>query len=325
MTHRGILTRWAKATFTAYLALFIVSPAFAQGEDGTRAERNLQIIAETLPGIYDNANQAYFDKRLNEPEDQRHVRFNAKLSRIEAPALGQYVFLSHLKDSNDTIIPLLFSLETDSITDVVRMKVFEPGNTTQDNYNYQNARYLNGCDILWREEAGQFRAIAEQSRCTASTSTPSAMLLSEDALWMTFHGDKRSYFTLERTRNFSCYIDVPGVGGGRDIPYKRYQITDIHDKGGKAWVKLDDGSEVSIMLQNIRWPMNNLKNIFTRHSFVIYIGQKQSAEDEEKEITYAWTVPKAQRIGVNLKWMLVNCFMLNNEEVTPFFKEEPIL
>ncbi len=86
---------------------------------------------------------------------------------------------------------------------------------------------------------------------------------------------------------------------------------------------LDYGSEIAIRLQNIRWPMNNLENIFTRHSFVIYINKREG--DEIEEITYAWAAPDSQRIRVNLKWMLVNCFMINNENVTPFFKTEPRL
>jgi hypothetical protein len=311
--------RFGFALFLTTSAMLIAGTAMAQGQDGTRGERNIQIISEMLPGAYDNANQAYFDRRLKEPEPKKHSRYHARVARVEAPALGQHVFEYVVTGSGDTESKFLYSLETDAIPEVVRMKMFEI------NGGYETARHVKGCDLLWREEAGQFRAVSSTGKCQGKSDKPrpSGQILSQDALWMTFHEDSRSHYTLERVRNFSCYIDVPGVGGGRDIPYKRYEIADIHDKGGKAWVKMDDGMEVSISLQNIRWPMNNLENIFTRHSFVMYIGKKENGE--EKEITYAWTIPKAQRIGVNLKWMLVNCFMINNEEVKPFFKEEPVL
>ena len=54
-----------RVLFAGLLALTPFA-AFAQGQDGTPAERNLQIIAELLPGNYDNANQAYFDQRFPE-------------------------------------------------------------------------------------------------------------------------------------------------------------------------------------------------------------------------------------------------------------------
>ena len=56
------------------LYAFTSSDVFAQGEDGTAAERNLMIMSEMLAGEYDNANQSYFDTRLKKPNDQRHER-----------------------------------------------------------------------------------------------------------------------------------------------------------------------------------------------------------------------------------------------------------
>ncbi len=52
--------------------------AHAQGQDSTPGQRNLLIMAELLPGIYDTANQNYFDTRRVLPEAARR-------SRIESP------------------------------------------------------------------------------------------------------------------------------------------------------------------------------------------------------------------------------------------------
>ena len=58
-----------------WLTLIVVTvlplAAYAQGQDSTPAERNLLIMAEMLPGVYDNANQAYFDQRRGLPDDDR--------------------------------------------------------------------------------------------------------------------------------------------------------------------------------------------------------------------------------------------------------------
>lgn len=305
------------------LLLALPSTAYAQGEDGTRAERNLLVIAEMLPGRFDNANQSYFDSRLKEPAAEQHPRFHTTIKRVEALEIGEYVFSVTFdgQAEGDPKEYFLYSLAVNNDGWSVRMKIYAKSSPDDD----VPATYLPGCDIFWLEEAGQFRAIQEKDNCRIGSHATLAreILLSQDALWVKFRADPRRHYTLERARPFSCYLDVPGVGGGRDIPYKRYQIPSIHDRGGEVWTTLDDGSEISIRLQNIRWPMNNLKNIFTRHSFVIYINKREGGKTEE--ITYAWAAPDAQRIGVNLKWMLVNCFMINNENVTPFFKTEPRL
>jgi len=143
------------------------------------------------------------------------------------------------------------------------------------------------------------------------------MMLSKDAV--------DDHFALDRARIFSCYIDLPGVGGGRDIPFKRYQISDVHDLGGEKWVTTDDGQEIGINLFRVMWTFNNLEGVFTRPSFVMYIKTKEE-DNSVKEVSYAWTEPDAQRIGINLKWMLVNCYMVSNEDVVPFYKtDEPRL
>ena len=36
-----------------------------------------------------------------------------------------------------------------------------------------------------------------------------------------------------------------------------------------------------------------------------------------KEHGYAFTVPEANRVGINLKWMLASCFMVSGQEDTP--------
>lgn len=55
---RGGSTR-AMATLCALLLPIGVPAAFAQGQDSTPGQRNLLIMAEMLPGTYDNINQNY--------------------------------------------------------------------------------------------------------------------------------------------------------------------------------------------------------------------------------------------------------------------------
>jgi hypothetical protein len=77
----------------ALLCLIGVPAAWAQGQDSTPAERNLLIMAELLPGTYDNINQSYFDVRRKLPDADRHPRVNSVITRVSAPAMGKFVFL----------------------------------------------------------------------------------------------------------------------------------------------------------------------------------------------------------------------------------------
>lgn len=308
---------------TALVAMpFVAQTSAAQGQDGTRAERNLQVMATLLPGTYDNANQAYFDRRLGLSESDKHDRRSVI---IEPTTDGDTAYEFEVSLSVDgaatpgETFHLVF--DADDRRDTFISKAYANAASEAD-----ERQYLEGCDIIWRLEAGQYQG--QQYGDCAHSHYPlhdaKEFLLSETALWIDFETDNKSHYDLERARPFSCYVDVPGVGGGRDIPYQRYEIEHIHDKGGVAWVTLDDGSEVSVRLQNIRWPMNNEEGIFTRHSFVMYIGKKVDG-GEEQEISYTWTIPQAPRIGMNLKWMLANCYMISNRDVDPYFSVEPMV
>ncbi len=305
------------AVVTSVAMSAVPTTAFAQGQDGTRAERNAQVIASLLPGRYDNVNQVYFDKRLETDEAQHRQRMHVEIARNPDGDTLSWITRSSDADG-DTIAEHRFkaSLHPEQDGRTVRMKLHRSvdGGT----------RPLAGCDLLWSMEASQFRAVRDEGDCDSDlASLPVELQLGEDDLWWSLFEDDRPPIALERARTFSCYIDVPGVGGGRDIPYRRYEIDDIHDKGGEQWVEMDDGSALSVKLTNVRWPMNNLNGIFTRHSFVVYLNERR--DGEEREIAYSWTQPDAQRIGINIKTALVNCFMLNNEEIEPFFRDEPRL
>lgn len=287
----------------ACLLMTSAMTAFAQGQDGTPAERNLQVMAELLAGIYDNANQAYFDGRLKFPDDRRHERTNARIREAEDSDLEGPVFsvaigrpMSGVPDEQE-----LWALDTDDDPLAVRMR----------RYSVQagDAVYREGCDVLWRRDAGQFTGAGGAGPCATT------MQLNPSALWIGF-GDSTPTELL-RARAFSCYVDIPGVAGGRDEPFERTPIENMHDQGALQWFTTEDGRELGITLRNVRWPMNNEVGAFTRNSLVMYVLEK--TPDGIETVTYGWTEPRAERIGLNLQWMLVNCFMVSNRDVVPFF------
>lgn len=287
----------------ANLVLATTQVAVAQGQDGTPGQRNLQIMTELLGGLYDNANQAYFQERLDFPAHRRKGRTQVRIAAAENPTLGAPLFSFTLvyPPSAAAAERELWLLETDADPLLVRMRRYS--------LERETPRYRDGCDLLWRRDAGQFTASNDSRVCAA------VMQLTPEALWL---GDVADNLTqLQRTRRFGCYVDIPGVAGGRDEPFERTQIDDIHDQGGLQWFKTKDQRELGISLRQVRWPINNETGAFTRNSLVMYVLEKTPKGIQT--ISYGWTEPRAERIGLNLQWMLVNCFRVSNRDVVPYF------
>ena len=95
-----------------------------------------------------------------------------------------------------------------------------------------------------------------------------------------------------------CYIDIPGVSGGRDEEFRRYDNLMVHDRGGTARITTKDGRELGIRLSNVDWPLNNYSDVFTRDVLVLYALEYIGEEVESHG--YIFTEPDAQRIGINL-------------------------
>ncbi len=272
--------------------------AFAQGEDSLPSERDWLVINEMLPGKYANANQAYFEGRTNVDESRRHPGTTVSIERTNAG----FVFRTG-KDSPERVL-FEGSLVHDDAEPAVILIL-----------RHENER----CRYRWQREAMQFRG-KRQNRCSGAF--PSEWVLSERELWV-YPGPGQEVaednpFRLHRARAFSCYADMPGVGGGRDEPYERYDNFKLHDQGGSVWFDTRDepARRMGITLFQVDWPINNYQGIFTRDSLVIYVSE-EFADGSRKEHGYAFTEPDANRVGVNLKWILASCFMKSNRDATP--------
>ena len=224
----------------SFAAAFFVLPAFGQGQDSTPEERDLMVIAEMLEGGYSNANQAYFDYRVD--RDPKHSGFELQVELDQTPESGELVFSA----SGSNGLQQQWAISTAHAENAVRMRVFD--------------RQLDGyCDMLWRREAAQFRATA--TGCDSGF--PAELVLSEQQLWITLSRQNGGDYQLHRVRDFKCYVDIPGVGGGRAIPYDRYGEFEIHDQGGSHWFTSKEGREIGVSLLLVDWPINNYDGVFT--------------------------------------------------------------
>ena len=287
--------------------------AWGQGQDSQPYERDLQVVAQMLSGGFDSSNQSYFDRRGD--RDVKHRRLHVDVDRLVADELGEYVFaVSSYWDGDESLNAgdQLWILSADAGAEAVRMRVWPFDAPVQaDALTDGMLADRAACDLFWRREAAQFRATS--GNC--GDGLPDAMVLSDKQLWATWGGGADNDYRMHRVREFECYVDIPGVGGGRPEPYDRYDGFKIHDQGGSFWFTSKEGREIGVSLLLVDWPINNYEGVFTRDSFVIYAGENVGGQ--RKELGYAFTVPEADRIGINLKWMLASCFMLSNRFATP--------
>ena len=278
-----------------FLSLAHPGNSLAQGQDTTPWSRDLQVIEVMLPGFYSNANQAYFDgrRKVDDPQSRQNLL-------IETADTGFNVTLS--APDGTVIANQRWSLVEDDRKEAVRMNISDADGTPL-------------CPVWWTRDAAQFNA-AGDADCNEGINSPAALALGEQQFWWTPRGTSESAVKLHRARQFTCYADIPGVGGGRDIPYTRYDNLSLHDQGAETWFVDEDGRNLGLRLFNVDWPINNYDGYFTRDSLVIYVIEKLD-DGSTKEHGYAFTLPEANRIGINLKWLLASCFMISGKVDTP--------
>lgn len=314
----------------------------AQGADSTPGERNVLIMATMLPGHYDNVNQNYFDGRRKLPADDRHDRMSTTITRVSAPAFGKDVFLwvNRVETANGpreswrlaTLqagpgaleVTMRHYLRMEGAIRESELALLKPA----------DLRRTDGCDYLFVRRADHFVGRQRPDACRFEwegqrVRTENEIQLSSSSLWFYDHkwllsSGKRITGTasgepywLERSRTFHCYADIPGVGGGVAVPFKRYDDILLHDKGGLYWFRASTGQEIGLSLRAVTWHvLNEANGNFNRDSLVLSVLERLP-DGSVKEHGYAFTDPNVDRIALNLKWLLANCAMTPRNEARP--------
>lgn len=334
------------------LAMLASAPVLAQGQDSSVPEREVQVLGVLLPGDYDNWNQTYFAQRGNLPQDERHERVHSAWRAVDLPNFGGAAFFELAYRNGDATKPFrkrIHVLSADNEAKAVRMKSYHFDDPKWAKLNGAlddpavlaalrpgDGWHQDGCDILWRRGNNAFIGAMEKGKCAwdwpnrGPVTSEVEMQISPAAYWfrdLTFN-DKGEQITghktqtphkLDRARLFTCYVDIPGVGGGRAEPFVRYENLKIHDGGGQVFFKTKDGKrELGLTLSHVRWAINNETGAFTRDSLVLYINEKIGEKVET--LTYSFTDPAADRLGINMKSLLANCYLVSNRDAKPTFQ-----
>lgn len=328
----------------ATAALALAAAAHAQGQDSTPAERHRLVLAELLPGTYDNVNQYYFDRRRALPAPEQHERMRTTITRIAAPAFGEFAFLwvnRRGPAESATTSWRIATLELAPAPGTVVMRHYfaaadAPLPSDPTALAPDALRSTPGCEYEFVRRADHYVGRQRSRACRFEWEgrpvyTDNEIQVARSSLWWHDHkyeasGGRRitgvasgEPFWLERARLFHCYADVPGVGGGRAEPFERFDGLELYDKGDVAWFRSTRGEprEIGVSLQAVTWHVLNERNgEFNRDSLVLSVREKLASGAVE-ERGYAFAAPSADRIGVNLKWMLANCALVPRSAARP--------
>ena len=293
----------------------------AQGQDSTSFERDELIVSEFLPGFYSNYNQVYFNNRSKVPNKERHERREIEIKEIKTNVfsitdtfINANIFEKPITDEDKEISHAIIMVKANNIEKAVQLDIYK----SDDSYSLDDLNKDPDCTVMLIRGAEEFYARERMAKCDELTNVST---LSKKHLFV--HMDESSGiktnipYKLNEARAFECYVDVPGVSGGRDLPYKRYEPFVIHDQGGTFEIVTDyEQRNLVFRLVNVDWELNNHIGVFTRDVFVLYAEERT---DEGYIINgYTFTEPDITRIGINFKWMLVSCFMESNKFATPF-------
>lgn len=320
----------------------VSATAFAQGQDSTPGQRYLRVIAELLPGHYDNVNQYYFEGRRRVELADRHARISTTIRRVNAPAFGKHVFLwinETQSPSGSQRSARLATLDFGPGAEEVTMRHFlkmsgDIDERTLATLKPAELRRTDGCDYFFVRRADHFVGRQRNKTCLFDWDgqrvyTDNEIQLSRNDLWFFDHkwvvatGQRITGTTsgepywLERSRTFQCYADVPGVGGGLNIPFQRFDDIRLHDKGGSYWFRASTGQEIGLNLRAVTWHvLNEASEDFNRNSLVLSVSERLP-DGSTKEHGYAFTDPHAERIAINLKWVLANCAIVSRRDARP--------
>lgn len=308
------------------------------------------VLAEMLPGRFDNINQNAFDERLKVPADRRHERRHAVISRVSLPAFGDRVFVrqDYLADDPARVLgPWLYVLTADNQARAIRLRIHPldgPGFEKYRGAQSDASKLLDltparapaaaGCDVLFDRNAGQFTGRTAGSDCSREiqgggrATVATEIQVSDASLWqhdvLTLPTGSRTGgegpYRLSRARAFECYADIPGVSGGVNAPFRRFSSLQLHDKGGSVTFDATiegQARRVNLMLRNVEWAVNNETSTFTRNSLVMYVTEMDG--DKPLRDGYAWSEPRSERVGINLRWILVNCYTESRQAAKPTF------
>ncbi len=318
--------------------LFVLATTMPAAAESPRAilEKDLEVFLGWFEGRFDNAEQVYFEREMNVPEELRHERIHSIFAPVDLPEVGAHVmYVEQYSDGDPDAIyrQRLYDFTLDETADAIVLTILTLPDPPAVAGAHEDPTLLAGltradlgttpgCDVFWRRRANQFVGEIPDGACRVTSERLGTelvidddLLLTQDEIWIadraeTVAGDyvyghpEGVPHKLRRVRPVSCWL-AGRTGSGED-GWSFHRDVTLHDQGGRAWVAtgpVDLGDrtieEIGLRMRRVVWPYGP-----NRPSLVLYVHERS---DPERALSYAWADPDAARIGLNTRWMQASC------------------
>jgi hypothetical protein len=289
-------------------------------------EKQLRELFALWPGEYDNIEQVFFnpDIGVKGPTDGGHLRVHSFYTPLALPALGAHVlYVEEYKNDDPAAIfrQRIYVLSEDAAVGGIRIQLYSFKDKQKYVGTHANVAKLKdlsveelsyfsaGCDLIARKIGAQFHAEMAPKACTAGEAYFNYQaVIGEGLFWFRDRVKKLSddstisevanftHHELTRVARFTCWAQFPRADMADQID--KIDGLTLHDGGGFVSFNAPDGRAFRLQMRVARWPYG-----VNRSSRTLYLYRG----DEPKAFVYAWTEPRATRIGLNARELLVNC------------------
>jgi CpeT/CpcT family (DUF1001) len=316
------------------LILSLIITTFGQ-INAQNLETDLKEMLTWFTGEFDNFQQVWQEKEDKMTDSLMHERIHSIFLPVKMPALGEHVFFvkQYMDGDTDKIYRMrVYNLSVDKMENAIRLDIFsfkekvdetrfKSANHTPsvlEGLKPENFTSTTGCGVFWKRENGVFIGSMKPKACNFISKRSNKKVFITDSLKLTpneiwirdeaedengnyvFGHKGKIHHKLLRCRPFKGWIAIAKEGVDRanitDADYIFIPNLRLHDQGWKTRVVLPDGTVTpyTVELSQV---------VFQKTIAVMKLAIYE--EGKTKAITYNWTNPEAERIGINLRWIQV--------------------
>ncbi len=307
----------------------------------TNAQNTAADLKEMLSwftGEFDNFQQVWQEKEDKIADSLRHEHIHSIFLPVAMPALGAHVFFvkQYMDGDTDKIYRLrVYTFSEDKTDNAIRLDIYtfkeKSDETTFKNANKdpsvlaalgpQNFTSMTGCGVFWRKEGGAFIGSMKEKACNFLSKrsgkrifVTDSLRLTPDQIWIrdeaydeaggyVFGHKAKIPHKLVRCRAFKGWFAIRQEGG-KEEKYDFVGNLNVHDQGWRKRVIRPDGTPTPYTVELSQVIFEKRVNVM---KLAIY------EEGTERAITYNWTNPEAERIGINLRYLQVGLTLIKDD------------
>jgi CpeT/CpcT family (DUF1001) len=291
---------------------------------------DLREMLSWFTGEFDNFQQVWQEKEDKVADSLRHEHIHSIFMPVSMPEVGAHVFFvkQYMNGDTDNIYRMrVYNFSEDKTENAVRLDIFtfkeKSDETTYKNANRTPSVLMNlkpenftsttGCGVFWRKEGADFIGSMKEKACNFVSKRSGKKIFVTDSLRLTpnqiwirdeaydetggyvFGHKGKIHHKLVRCRPFKGWFAIRQEGG-KEEKYDFVGNLTLHDQGWRKRVVRPDGTPTpyTVELSQV---------IFEKRVNVLKLAVYE--EGTERAITYNWTNPEAERIGINLRYLQV--------------------